>query len=166
MFKNRLAVQKMCWWVFVSQLCAKNGHQNLPLGRVSIHTGKGGIVSLHSLQTYMGSRGIGPLILGFSSRWRWVVNFFTSTALSLAKKPGTHWIGGWVGPWCAVRKWMRGFKWPVGKAIPPVNVGTEISVYCLPNETGPVTWFYGGEVGVGMWCWATAGSEADGACSL
>jgi len=38
-------------------------------------------------------------------------------------------------------------------------------IYCLPNETSPVTGFYGEEVGVGLWYWATARSEAIGSCS-
>jgi hypothetical protein len=163
MCKNRLAVHKMCWWVFLSQLCANSGHQSLPLGSGSVHTGRG---DSHS-----------PLPADMHREWRygstdsWFLFYLevsgwvlTSTALPLGKIPGTDWIGGRAGPWGAVRKWMRGFRWPEGKAILLVNVWSEINLYCLPNETGRVTGFYGEEVGVGMWCFATAGPEADGAC--
>jgi hypothetical protein len=33
------------------------------------------IFSVHAMKAYSGSRGIAPLILNLSTRWRWVVNF-------------------------------------------------------------------------------------------
>jgi hypothetical protein len=46
-----------------------------------------------------GSRGIAPLILNLSARWRWVFNV-TSRELYPPRKelPGTIWIGRWMGP--------------------------------------------------------------------
>jgi hypothetical protein len=39
----------------------------------------------------------GPAALG--SRWRWVVSVFPRPRFSPRERtPGTHWIGGWVGP--------------------------------------------------------------------
>jgi hypothetical protein len=32
------------------------------------------------------------------TRWRWVVNFTPRLLYPRGRGPGTHWIGGWVGP--------------------------------------------------------------------
>jgi hypothetical protein len=39
-----------------------------------------------------------PLILDLGTRWRWVVSFTPRPLYRQGKTPGTHWIGGWVGP--------------------------------------------------------------------
>lgn len=46
-----------------------------------------------------GSRGIASSVLFFNlgARWRWVVNTMPSP-LYLQEWPGTHCLGGWVGP--------------------------------------------------------------------
>ena len=59
---------------------------------------KGKVVLVHSMKAYKGSRGIALLIDNFDIRWRWVVNFTFLVALPPRKNPGTHWIGGCVGP--------------------------------------------------------------------
>jgi hypothetical protein len=47
----------------------------------------------HAMKAYWGSRGIAPLILNFGARWgEW------PASRSGRFTPGTHWIGGWVGP--------------------------------------------------------------------
>jgi hypothetical protein len=49
------------------------------------------------MKTYWGSGGIAPRSLDLGTGWRWVVSRsgrFTPRELS----PGTHWIGGWLGP--------------------------------------------------------------------
>jgi hypothetical protein len=47
----------------------------------------------------MGEWRYGSTILDLGTRWRWVVSF-TPRPLYLPgeRAPGTHWIGGWVGP--------------------------------------------------------------------
>jgi hypothetical protein len=37
-------------------------------------------------------------ILDLGTRWRWVVSFTPLLLYPLGKDPGTHWIGGWLGP--------------------------------------------------------------------
>jgi hypothetical protein len=59
---------------------------------------KGKVVPVHSMKAYKGSRSIALLIHNFDIRWRWVVNFTFLVALLPRKNPGTHWIGGCVGP--------------------------------------------------------------------
>jgi hypothetical protein len=49
------------------------------------------------MKAYRRSKGMAPLILNVSSRWKCVVNV-TSWPLSPSEKdPGTRWIGEWVG---------------------------------------------------------------------
>ena len=36
---------------------------------------KGKVVPVHTMKAYRGRRGIGPLILNLSTRWKWVANF-------------------------------------------------------------------------------------------
>ena len=50
------------------------------------------------LPFYRGSRGTAPLILNFSSVWRWVSNFMPLPLYLWGKYPGTHWIGDLAGP--------------------------------------------------------------------
>jgi hypothetical protein len=50
------------------------------------------------MKTYWGSGGIAPRILDLSTRWRWVVSFTPRPLYPRGREPGTHWIGGWVGP--------------------------------------------------------------------
>jgi hypothetical protein len=50
------------------------------------------------MKTYWGSGDIAPHILDLRTRWRWVVSFTTRPIYLREKAPGTHWIGGWVGP--------------------------------------------------------------------
>jgi hypothetical protein len=49
---------------------------------------------VHGMKAYRGCRGKASLILNFSTRWRWVVNF-TPWPLTTWREP---WIGSWVGP--------------------------------------------------------------------
>jgi hypothetical protein len=47
------------------------------------------------MKTYWGSGGIAPRILDFGTR---VVSFTPRPLYPKENAPGTHWIGGWVGP--------------------------------------------------------------------
>jgi hypothetical protein len=47
----------------------------------------------HDMEAYWGSGGIVPSFLHLGIGWRWVVRF-----TSRERAPGTHSIGGWVGP--------------------------------------------------------------------
>jgi hypothetical protein len=49
------------------------------------------------MKTYWGSGGIAPRILGIATKWEWSASRpgrFTPRE----RAPGSHWIGGWVGP--------------------------------------------------------------------
>jgi hypothetical protein len=46
----------------------------------------------------MGSDCIDPRILDLGTSWRWVVSFTPRPLYLRRKSPGTHWVGGWVGP--------------------------------------------------------------------
>jgi hypothetical protein len=50
------------------------------------------------MKTYCGSGGIAPRILDLCTKWRWVVRFTPRPLYPQGKSPGTHWIGGVVGP--------------------------------------------------------------------
>jgi hypothetical protein len=50
------------------------------------------------MKAYWGSGGVAPRILDLGTRWRWVVSFTPQPLYPQGKSPGTHWIGGWVGP--------------------------------------------------------------------
>jgi hypothetical protein len=39
-----------------------------------------------------------PRIHDLGTRWRWVVSFTPRPLYLRERGPGTHWIGGWVGP--------------------------------------------------------------------
>jgi hypothetical protein len=52
----------------------------------------------HAMQTYW---GIGDKLQAFfdlGTRWGWVVSFTPRLFYPRERAPGTHWIGGWVGP--------------------------------------------------------------------
>ena len=64
---------------------------------------------MHAMKTYVGSRGITPLILHLNTRCNQVVTVMTSCFTAGERTPGTNWIWGWVGPhsmfWCfAIRE--------------------------------------------------------------
>jgi hypothetical protein len=47
---------------------------------------------IHATKAYRGSRGTTPLILNFSTRWKWVANLLRPHS---EQNPGTHWrLGG------------------------------------------------------------------------
>jgi hypothetical protein len=50
------------------------------------------------MKAYWGSGGIAPRILDLGTRWRRVVRFTPLPLYPRGRAPGTHWIGGWVGP--------------------------------------------------------------------
>jgi hypothetical protein len=50
------------------------------------------------MKTYWESGGIAPRILELGTTWRWVVSFTPRPSHPRERAPGTHWIGGWVGP--------------------------------------------------------------------
>jgi hypothetical protein len=49
-------------------------------------------------EAYWERRCVGPRILDFGTRWRWVVSFTPRPIYPRERTPGTHWIGVWVGP--------------------------------------------------------------------
>jgi hypothetical protein len=51
-----------------------------------------------TLSYVLGDGGIAPRILDFGTRWRWVVSVTPRQLYPRERAPGTHWIGGWVGP--------------------------------------------------------------------
>jgi hypothetical protein len=51
-----------------------------------------------AMKTYWGSGGTAPCILDLCTRWSWVVSFTHRPLYPQGKSPGTHWIGGWMGP--------------------------------------------------------------------
>jgi hypothetical protein len=50
------------------------------------------------MKAYWGSGGIAPRILDSGTRWLRVVSVTLRSLYSQGEAPGTHWIGGWVGP--------------------------------------------------------------------
>jgi hypothetical protein len=51
------------------------------------------------VKAYWGSGIVTPSILDLDTSWRWVVSFTPRLLYPQGKSPpGTHWIGGWVGP--------------------------------------------------------------------
>jgi hypothetical protein len=54
--------------------------------------------ALHHEGIWGGSGCIGPHFPGLGTSWRWVVSFTRLLLYPRGKSPGTHWIGGWVGP--------------------------------------------------------------------
>jgi hypothetical protein len=44
----------------------------------------------HAMKTYSG--------LDVGARWKWVVSFTPQQFYPMERAPGTHWLGGWVGP--------------------------------------------------------------------
>jgi hypothetical protein len=50
------------------------------------------------MKAYWGSGGIAPRILDLGTRWSCVVRFTLGRFTHKEKTPGSHWIGGWLGP--------------------------------------------------------------------
>jgi len=70
-------------------------------------------------ESVFGSGGIVPWILDLGTRWR-VVSFTPRRFNPRERSPGTHWIGGWVGPSEPVwtRWWGEKFPLPSGTRTP------------------------------------------------
>jgi hypothetical protein len=51
-------------------------------------------VPLHAMEAHGGRGGIAPTHFNLGTRWGWVVSVTPRPRFT----PGTHWIGGWVGP--------------------------------------------------------------------
>jgi hypothetical protein len=67
----------------------------------------------------VGSGGIAPLILDLGTRWKWVVSFTPGRFAPRERAPGTHWIGGWVGPRAGLDAVVkRKFQAPAGTWTP------------------------------------------------
>jgi hypothetical protein len=60
--------------------------------------GEGILVHALKASKEAGSRGVAPLILNLSTRWRWVVNFTPWPLYLRERTPGTYLIEGCVGP--------------------------------------------------------------------
>ena len=85
-----------CTVVMHSLVCV-SGHLHVHLS-VKVCWSKDKVVTVHALKACRGSRGTAPLIFNFGSEYRWVINFMIQPLYLWAKIPGTHWIGGLVGP--------------------------------------------------------------------
>jgi len=82
-----------------------------------------------------GSGVIAPRILNLGVWWRWLVSFTPRPLYHGQRGPGTHLIGGWVGPRsgpdavakrkipCAVTllRWVLSLKWPKEKEAAPIG---------------------------------------------
>jgi hypothetical protein len=62
----------------------------------------------HTMKMYWRSGGITPCILDLSTRWRWVVSFMPQPLYPRERVPGTHCIGGWVGPKASLDAVVKG----------------------------------------------------------
>jgi hypothetical protein len=56
------------------------------------------LIKYHAMNTCWGSGGMDPPVHHLGSRWRWVVRFTLLSIYSRGRTPGTHWMGGSVGP--------------------------------------------------------------------
>jgi hypothetical protein len=73
-----------------------------------------------SMKAYWWSGGIAPRILDRGTTWRWVIGFMFWPLYSPGgRAPGTHYIGGWVGPEPVWTPWWRQkFPAPAGTRTP------------------------------------------------
>jgi hypothetical protein len=55
------------------------------------------VFPVHAVKAYRGIRSVTPLRLNLTTRWKRVVVLHFG-CLTPGTEPGTHWIGGWVGP--------------------------------------------------------------------
>jgi hypothetical protein len=60
------------------------------------------------MKAYCGSGGIATRILDFGTRWRSVVSSRLGSFTPRERAPGTHCIGGWVGPRSGLDAVMKG----------------------------------------------------------
>ena len=67
-------------------------------GNSRICKGTGEFIPFDAVKACRGSRGIAPLILNLSARWRWVFNVTSRELYPRERTPGTIWIGRWMGP--------------------------------------------------------------------
>jgi hypothetical protein len=67
--------------------------------------------------------GIAPCILNLGTRWRLVVSFMTRPLYSRENVPGTHWIGGLVGPRAGVDAVAKRQKYPLPAPARESNSG-------------------------------------------
>jgi hypothetical protein len=85
------------------------------------------------MKAYRGSGGIDPRIFDLDTRWRWVVSFTPRLLYPQGKSPGTHWIGGWVGPTTVLDEVMekKNFQ-PLPGLVPPIihQVLKRYTSYC------------------------------------
>jgi len=56
------------------------------------------LIKHHTVTTYWDSGGIAPSILDLGTRWRCVVSFTSRSPYPRGKDPGTHYMGGRMGP--------------------------------------------------------------------
>jgi hypothetical protein len=64
--------------------------------RACQYEAEGKLFPVHTVKAYRGSRGLFPLILNHSARWRFVVSF-TSRSFNPEKTGGDDFIDGCVG---------------------------------------------------------------------
>jgi hypothetical protein len=50
------------------------------------------------MKAYWGIEGIAPRIINFGTRWGEWSDLRPGSFNPRERAPGTHWIGGWVGP--------------------------------------------------------------------
>jgi hypothetical protein len=53
----------------------------------------------YAAKTYLGSGGVAPRTIDLGCSWSWVVSVTDRSLYPKRERaPGTHWIGGWMGP--------------------------------------------------------------------
>jgi hypothetical protein len=70
---------------------------HIPVKRIKMQSCSCALIEHHAMEAYWGSGGIAPLI-DLGTGWGWVVSFTPRPLYLRERAPGTHWIGGWVGP--------------------------------------------------------------------
>jgi hypothetical protein len=79
-------------------------------------------VEHHAMKAYWGGGGgIAPRVLDLGTKWRWAVSFTHLSLYPRERAPGTHWIGGWVGPRAGLDKVVeRKILIPCRDSNPPI----------------------------------------------
>ena len=89
---------------------------------------KGKVHSTADHEAPQGEYSIALLSFTLGARWGWVVND-TPRPLYLRERPGTHCIGGWVGPGAGLDRYGK-FRPPTGVRSPDRPVSSESLYRC------------------------------------
>lgn len=92
-----------CLQAFILTILSKNKYSRIVYTHqfissiISCLTHEGEVIPVHALKSGGVSRGVAPLIINLSTRWRWVVSF-TSWLIYPQGKEYLVLVGGWVDP--------------------------------------------------------------------